>query len=83
VICGTQIRSARAALRWTVAKLADEAGVGVQTVIRLEAADGVPPSRSSTLVDVQRAFEAAGIEFIGAPDDGPGIRLRAAPRNPA
>jgi transcriptional regulator with XRE-family HTH domain len=83
LICGTQIRSARAALRWTVARLADEAGVGVQTVIRLEAADGVPPSRSSTLVDVQRAFEAAGIEFIGAPDDGPGIRLRAAPRNPA
>lgn len=83
MICGTQIRSARAALRWTVARLADEAGVGVQTVIRLEAADGVPPSRSSTLVDVQRAFEAAGIEFIGAPDDGPGIRLRAAPRNPA
>jgi transcriptional regulator with XRE-family HTH domain len=83
LICGTQIRSARAALRWTVARLADEAGVGVQTVIRLEAADGVPPSRSSTLVDVQRAFEAAGIEFIGAPDDGPGIRLRAAPSNSA
>jgi len=83
VICGTQIRSARAALRWTVSRLSDEAGVGVQTVIRLEAVDAVPPSRSSTLVDVQRAFEAAGIEFIGAPDDGPGIRLRAAPRGPA
>jgi transcriptional regulator with XRE-family HTH domain len=83
MICGTQIRSARAALRWTVARLSEEAGVGVQTVIRLEAADGVPPSRSSTLVDVQRAFEAAGIEFIGTPDDGPGIRLRTAPRNPA
>jgi transcriptional regulator with XRE-family HTH domain len=76
MICGTQIRSARAALRWTVTRLAGEAGVGVQTVIRLEAVDGVPPSRSSTLVDIQRTFEAAGIEFIGTPDDGPGIRLR-------
>jgi hypothetical protein len=34
-------------------------------------------------LDIQRTLEAAGIEFIGAPDDGPGIRLRAAPRNPA
>ena len=75
MICGSQIRSARAALRWTVARLASEAGVGVQTVIRLEAVDGVPPSRSSTLVDIQRALEAAGIEFVGTPEDKPGIRL--------
>lgn len=77
MICGTQIRSARAALRWTVARLASEAGVGIQTVIRLEAVDGVPPSRSSTLVDIQRTFEAAGIEFIGSPDESPGIRIRS------
>jgi hypothetical protein len=30
---------------------------------------------------VQKALEAAGVEFIGTPEDGPGIRLRrAAPR---
>lgn len=75
MIDGTQIRSARAALRWTVARLAQEAAVGVQTVVRLEAVDGLPPSRASTLQAVQRAFEAAGIEFVGTPDDGPGIRL--------
>jgi hypothetical protein len=57
--------------------------VASRTIVRLEQFDGIPPSRSSTLVDIRRAFEAAGIEFIGAPDDGPGIRLRAAPRNPA
>lgn len=75
MITGAQIRSARAALKWTVAKLATEANVGVQTVMRLEAHNGVPPSRSSSLIAVQRAFEEAGIEFIGAPDDAPGIRL--------
>jgi hypothetical protein len=28
------------------------------------------------LRDVQLALEAAGIEFIGTPSDGPGIRIR-------
>jgi hypothetical protein len=50
--------------------------VGVQTIKRLEAADGVPTARSTTLLDVQSALEAAGIEFLGTPTDGPGIRIR-------
>jgi transcriptional regulator with XRE-family HTH domain len=83
MITGSQIRSARAALRWSADVLAREAGLGVQTIKRLEQVEGVPASRTSTLLDIQRTLEAAGIEFIGAPDDGPGIRLRAAPRNPA
>jgi len=77
MITGSQIRGARAALRWTAARLASEAGVGIQTIMRFEARDGVPPSRSSTLMDIRAALEAAGIEFVGTPDDGPGIRLRA------
>ena len=81
MITGSQIRSARAALRWSADVLAREAGLGVQTIKRLEQVEGVPASRTSTLLDIQRTLEAAGIEFIGAPDDGPGIRLRAAPRN--
>jgi hypothetical protein len=32
----------------------------------LEAADGVPSGRSTTLLDVQSALEVAGIEFIGS-----------------
>jgi transcriptional regulator with XRE-family HTH domain len=80
MITGVQIRSARAALRWTAAHLASAAGIGIQTVMRLEAHDGVPPSRSSSLVAVEAAFEAAGIEFVGTPDDGPGIRVRRPPR---
>jgi len=76
MITGIQIRSARSALRLSIAELAELAGVGVQTIMRFENADGIPPSRSATLDDVQRALEAAGIEFIGTPDDAPGIRLR-------
>jgi hypothetical protein len=51
--------------------------------MRLEQTDGVPASRASTLMEIQRAFEAAGIEFIGSPDDRPGIRFsRAAAKSP-
>ena len=76
VITAGQVRSARAALRWSVVDLAQAAGVGVQTIKRFEATEGVPPTRSSTLINLQGALEAAGIEFIGTPDDGPGIRVR-------
>ena len=75
MVTGAQIRAARAMLRCTAQELSDLAGVGIQTIKRFEAVDGVPPSRSSTLMDVRSALEAAGIEFIGSPEDRPGIRL--------
>jgi DNA-binding transcriptional regulator YiaG len=75
MITGMQIRASRAALRWSADVLAARAGVGVQTVKRLEAADGVPSGRATTLQNVQSALEAAGVEFIGTPTDRPGIRI--------
>ena len=75
MITGTQIRSARAALRWSVQELADRAGISIQTIKRFEVVDGVPASRSSTLLDIKSALESAGIEFIGSPTDRPGIRV--------
>ena len=75
MLTGAQIRASRAALKWSAAKLAEKANVAAKTIARFEEADGVPPSRSSTLMDVKAALEAAGIEFIGAPEEGPGVRL--------
>lgn len=60
------------------AELARLAGVGQQTIKRFELVDGIPPSRSATLVAVQTALEAAGVEFVGSPEDAPGIRIRDA-----
>jgi transcriptional regulator with XRE-family HTH domain len=76
LITAAQIRAARAALRWTSEKLATECGITSRTIKRFEQEDGVPAGRSSTLVKVQKALEIAGVEFIGAPEDAPGIRLR-------
>lgn len=70
-----QIRAARALLRWSAEDLSINAGVGVATVRRLELQEGVPSSNVKTLESIQKTFEQAGVEFIGTPDDRPGVRL--------
>ena len=76
MITGAQIRAARGALRWSIDMLAEKAGLAPRTILRFEQVDGVPPSRSSNLEHVRKILEAAGIEFVGDPNDAPGIRLR-------
>jgi DNA-binding transcriptional regulator YiaG len=77
MITGRQIRAARFALRLSAQELAKLCGVSLPTIQRFEQVDGIPPSRSSTLLDVKRGLEAAGIEFTGTPEEGPGIRIWA------
>jgi hypothetical protein len=76
MITGAQIRGARGILRWSADTLAKKAAVGIQTIKRMEAVDEIPPGRAKTLADVQRALEAAGVEFIDENGGGPGVRLR-------
>lgn len=76
MITGPQIRSARGFLRWSINDLAKASGVSVPTIQRLEMDDGIPSGRSQTLAEIKNALEKAGIEFIGTPDNGPGVRLK-------
>ena len=76
MLSSAQIRAARGLLKWTAAELAEQSGTNRFTIQRLEQSEGVPPSRSQTLIDIKRAFEEAGVEFIGTPDNGPGVRLK-------
>jgi hypothetical protein len=63
--------------------VAKHSGLTRETVQRLEQHEDVPPSRTKSLLDLKKIFEEAGIEFIGAPGDGPGVRLwkKATPRD--
>ena len=79
LITGTQLRAARGALNWSVRDLADRSGVAAATIVRYEAERDVPKSRKGNLAELRRTLEAAGIEFIGAPGDRPGIRIAAPP----
>jgi transcriptional regulator with XRE-family HTH domain len=76
MLTGVQIRMARNALRWSVKDLADQSDVSTSTITRAENVDGVPATTRANLLALKSTLEAAGIEFVGLPDDGPGIRLQ-------
>jgi transcriptional regulator with XRE-family HTH domain len=61
---------ARAGIGWDITQLAHSAKVGRATVARFETGKG--ESIPATLAAIQRALEAAGIEFL--PDNG--VRLK-------
>ena len=61
MINSVQCKMARAALGWSIQNLAKSARVGIATIVRFEGgkADTIP----ATTEAIQRALEAAGIEF--------------------
>jgi transcriptional regulator with XRE-family HTH domain len=76
LITSGQIKAARALLGISIADFAKLAGIGFTTLVRLESSDGVPSGNIRTFEAVQKAFEQAGVEFIGTPEKGAGVRWR-------
>ena len=76
MITSAQIRAARALLNWSRSELAHESGLGLSALMRLESSEGIPGGHIKTLDTVQKTFEEAGVQFIGTPEDGPGVRLK-------
>ncbi len=70
---GIQVRMGRAAVGWSVRKLAQNAGVTPNTVSRIENGGD---ALTSTMERLQAALEDAGVIFIDADDEGPGVRLK-------
>ena len=68
-----QLRMARAAVGWGVRELAKKAGITANTVTRIENGSD---AKQSTMDALQRALEAAGIEFTNG--EQPGVRLTKA-----
>jgi transcriptional regulator with XRE-family HTH domain len=75
MITSCQIRAARALINWSARELAQESGLGVATIRRMELAEGVPSSNALNLDQIKKTLEFQGIEFIGTPEDRPGVRL--------
>ena len=76
MITSGQIRAARSLIKWTGKELADASGVAFSTLMRLETGEGIPAAQAKTLNSIVKAFEKAGIEFIGTPESGAGVRWR-------
>jgi transcriptional regulator with XRE-family HTH domain len=76
LITSEQIRAGRALIKWSADDLAEASGVGIATIRRFESANGTPSGQLRILESIKKTLEKAGIEFIGTPDDKPGVRLK-------
>lgn len=79
MITSSQIRGARGLLNWSRKDLAEHSGISFASMMRLESFEGVPASNFKTLEAIKNAFEEAGIEFIGTPESGAGVRWKPKP----
>jgi transcriptional regulator with XRE-family HTH domain len=73
-IFGSQVRAARALLRWTANDLAERSKLGIMTIRRAEAVDGPLPITVANAETIKRTLEAAGIEFTNG--DARGVRMK-------
>lgn len=76
MITSAQIRAARQMAKITAADLASISGIGVATIRRYELMDGVPSGNARSVEAIKKALESLGVEFIGSPDQDPGVRLK-------
>lgn len=77
MISSSQVRAAKALLRWSGEDLAIKSGISLSTVRRVESSEGIPEAQNiKTIMAIKKALEDAGVEFIGTPDDRPGVRLK-------
>jgi hypothetical protein len=80
-LLGSQIRAARALLRWRAEDLAKKSAVGVATIRRAELSEGETALTAANDAAIRRALEQGGVEFIEGNGGGPGVRLRDNPAN--
>jgi len=80
MITSAQLRAARALLGFDQRKLAELAGLSVQTIQRMEASDGVVRGNVDSLMKLVDALGATGVELIDenavSHGGGRGVRLK-------
>jgi len=70
-----QIKAARSLIGWEQHQLAANAGVAISTIRRLEGLEGPIGAHFETVEKIRRAFENAGVEFMGEPGPSEGALL--------
>ena len=79
IITSDQVRAGKALLRWSGEDLAEKSGVSLSSIRRVESAESIPDGQNlKTLLAIRSALEIGGVEFIGTPEDRPGVRLNTA-----
>ena len=70
-----QIKMARAALGWSIQELSAKSLVSVRTIKRIESENGLATATPGNIRLIVSTLESAGVEFVGSPGEGPGVRL--------
>ncbi len=80
MLTGAQLRAARALLGIDQRTLADQAGVSLPTVQRMESSPGIVRGVVDTLTKIVEALDRAGVELIGegvqSSGSGSGVRMK-------
>src|SRR5882672_3617881 len=80
MMTAAQLRAARALLGFDQRKLAEQAGLSLPTIQRMEASEGVVRGNVDSLMKLVGALEAAGIVLISdgaaSAEGGRGVRLK-------
>jgi hypothetical protein len=76
LLLGRQIAAARSLLGIGQKELAEASRISVPTLKRMEGSDGAASGMPNNVLAVKSALESAGIIFIDANGNGPGVRLR-------
>ena len=80
MITATQLRAARALLGIDQRSLAEQSGLSLPTIQRMEASDGVVRCNVDSLMKLIAALDAAGLELISdgaaSVSGGRGVRLK-------
>ncbi len=77
MIISEQLRAARGLVGWSQSALAKASGLALSTIKRMEGERGPLRSSAGNVLKVQQALEDAGVIFIDADEEGPGVRLKA------
>ncbi len=77
MIISEQLRAARGLVGWSQSALAKASGLALSTIKRMEGDRGPLRSSAGNVLKVQQALEDAGVIFIDADEEGPGVRLKA------
>ena len=77
MIISEQLRAARGLVGWSQSALAKASGLALSTIKRMEGERGPLRSSAENVLKVQQALEDAGVIFIDADEEGPGVRLKA------
>src|SRR6185312_802195 len=80
-ITGSQLRAARALVRWSPDDLAERSRVALATITRAEVEDGPVSVAAADARALRLALERAGVEFISENGGGAGVRF-AMPSHP-